>query len=247
MGETEQNRILSRVKKMLNLANDAGATEGERDNALRMAYATLAKYNLDIAQVDDAAMLNGGKATDEKRELVNAVYYGVCWTRSVSMAIAQLFFCEYFYAIPAGKSDFRIRHSFVGRTANAVTASEMAAYIVASIDREAKTHARGAYSPGRAQRDFAKGAVEKIIRRCYELRTAAEKAPSEPTAKGGPGTALVLASFYKKELEANKGYLVKTGITTVTQRGRERSANDYEAYSKGREFGSKINLDRQVR
>ena len=48
--EEDKARALARVRKMLALANDAAATEGERENALRMAHATLAKYNLELAE-----------------------------------------------------------------------------------------------------------------------------------------------------------------------------------------------------
>jgi hypothetical protein len=45
------NPILEKVKKLLALANDKGATEGERDNALRMAHGMLAKHNLDMSDL----------------------------------------------------------------------------------------------------------------------------------------------------------------------------------------------------
>lgn len=45
------NPILEKVKKLLALAGNAGATEGERDNALRMAHGLLAKHNLDMADL----------------------------------------------------------------------------------------------------------------------------------------------------------------------------------------------------
>lgn len=35
------NPIVEKVRKLLNLANDESASEGERDNALRMAHAFL--------------------------------------------------------------------------------------------------------------------------------------------------------------------------------------------------------------
>lgn len=57
MTNEDKERILSRVRKMLRLANDAGATEGKRDNAMRMAHATLAKYNLDIAQAEESGVV----------------------------------------------------------------------------------------------------------------------------------------------------------------------------------------------
>ena len=54
MSDDERNKILARVRKLLNLANNAAATEGERDNAMRMAHATLAKYNLSLAEASGA-------------------------------------------------------------------------------------------------------------------------------------------------------------------------------------------------
>jgi hypothetical protein len=47
-----EDKILSRIQKMLALANDLAATEGERDNALRMAYNLMAKHNLDMVTVE---------------------------------------------------------------------------------------------------------------------------------------------------------------------------------------------------
>ena len=60
--EFNKDKGLERVKKMLTLANDAGATEGERDNALRMAHATLAKHNLTLSEAEAA-----GSTPEEKR------------------------------------------------------------------------------------------------------------------------------------------------------------------------------------
>lgn len=46
------DKIINRVKKMMALANDPAASDGERENALRMSYAILAKYNLDMTDVE---------------------------------------------------------------------------------------------------------------------------------------------------------------------------------------------------
>ena len=48
-------KVLERIKKMLTLGNDAGATEAERETALRMAYNVMAKYNLTIADLPSEA------------------------------------------------------------------------------------------------------------------------------------------------------------------------------------------------
>lgn len=69
--DSEKIKILGRIRKMLALANNEGASEGERDNALRMAHATLAKYNLDMAEVESS-----GKPQQEARAIVKKQYYG---------------------------------------------------------------------------------------------------------------------------------------------------------------------------
>ena len=53
------NPILDRVKKMLAIANDSAASEGECDNALRMAHNTLAKHNLDMADLNAHCQMEG--------------------------------------------------------------------------------------------------------------------------------------------------------------------------------------------
>lgn len=237
---TEQERILNRVKKMLNLANDAGATEGERDNALRMAYATLQKHNIDMATVEGHTIAKNG-ATTEKREKVQAEYVAHHWARVASMAVAELFFCTYYYS--RYQRSGKVTHSFVGRTANAVTAAEMSAYVCLSIQKEGARHAK--HLGGGAQRDFCKGAVTKIVRRCYDMRREAEKAPATPAAGS---MALVLKSFYESEATANKQFLVKQLNVIVKEKSAsDRRPKDYDAYRAGTEFGSKMNLDRQVK
>jgi hypothetical protein len=62
MSEFDREKVLARVKKMMTLATDAGASEGERENALRMAHATLAKYNLTMSEAEAT-----GKKSEEAR------------------------------------------------------------------------------------------------------------------------------------------------------------------------------------
>ncbi len=86
------DKIINRIKKMMALANDPGASDGERDNALRMAYATLAKYNLAMEDVQ-------GKPTgpQEARATRFVEAYGRPWALSLAQAVAKLFFCTYYY------------------------------------------------------------------------------------------------------------------------------------------------------
>lgn len=237
---SDKDRVIGRVKKMLNLAADAGATEGERDNALRMAYATLQKHNIDMATVEGHSLKGRGGAEDEKRERVRKEFVSHHWARVCSMAIAELFFCNYFYC--RDRYTGKVTHSFIGRTANAVTAAEMAEYIARSVQREAN---KQSYGSGAAARDFAKGATNKIVRRCHEMRRSAEAAPQPATSTG---MALVLKDFYAVEKTRNEEFLSKEmGITKFKAGAQSRGVSNEAAYYRGAQYGANVSLDRQVK
>jgi hypothetical protein len=181
--EFDKQRVLERVRKMMRLANDAAATDGERDNALRMAHATLAKYNLTMAQADvnDGGTQKGEKRTDGAFNLRE-----FAWMRTVAMCVGELFFCSFFF-VP-----YKPKHAtycFVGSEANVFTAVEMVQYVIGSINREAtkRAVAIGETPRGTYWRDFCKGAMIHVARRCKELRAAAanEQAPAGMTSSAG--------------------------------------------------------------
>lgn len=233
MSDFDKDRVLARVKKMMALANDAAASEGERDNALRMAHATLAKYNLTMAQADAA-----GTKPEEMRTQGGVELREHPWMRTVAAAVGKLFFCHFFYT-NYGKN--RYSYTFIGKESNVYTAQEMLKYIIKSIDTEGKRWAKEqtGNASGSDWRSFCKGAAHKVYRRCVELQEAATQAPSVP------GTALVLASVYESERLANLAYLAKTGVKLRTAANRERAALG-SAYAAGREYGSKIGLNNQI-
>jgi Protein of unknown function (DUF2786) len=228
--KTEKERIIDRIRKMLRLASDAGATEGERENALRMAHATLAKYNLDIAMVEES----GGKVEGEERGVLRAVFYGRPWARQVANAVAELFFCSYICS--THKKAKMTQHCFVGRQSNAITAREMSAYLVESIIKEGRK-----FRPlgNAACRSFAIGAAISIRRRVDLL---IEERSQE---KATPGTSLVLASLYSREAAANK--LVFDQAFPKTQKtSGGKDVNSDIGYAAGREYGQNVSFDRQV-
>lgn len=226
------DRVISRIRKMIALANDAGATEGERDNALRMAHATLVKHNLDITSIDGEAT-----AAQEQRVQEAGVFHGVPWARTICHSIAKLFFCKYFSVRFSANTDDK-KHYFVGRTSNATTAMHLAQFVVEAVNREAKAYTRGQhYSVYRA---FGAGAANRIYARCEKLRAAQEAAPP-PELLAAPGTALVLASVYAAEAEANDAYLKAAGRKLTTHRGGAK-VYDRDAHAAGTRFGDGVTL-----
>ncbi len=236
----DKERILARVKKMMMLANDAAATEGERDNALRMAHATLAKYNLTMAQADMA-----GKQPEEQRADGAYTLREYAWMRGVAHSIGKLFFCSMFVTPLAKKHAIYV---FVGKESNVYTALQMTQYVLNSINKEAKRQAvaAGETPMGNYWRSFCKGAAYRLHERCEQLIKDAKLEDAPAVAPGTPGTALALASVYASELTANQRYIQEQmGIKLRTGQNRQRRAS-MDGFVQGREYGSRIGLNKQL-
>lgn len=229
------DKVLTKIKKLLAMASDTRGNENERDNAMRQVQSMLATHNLEIADIE-----KHGGTTEEGRGIENATFYGRPWARRVVAAAARMLFCEYIYV---SNSDAKqIVHRFIGRKSNVITAAEMGRYLVESILRESATQARaiGEPSSGSWARDFAKGAAASIAMRVTEIiRT------STTPSTGGTGTSLVLASFYQTEKNANA--LVLAQEFPKLGKGRAgRGATNFDATLRGREYGKNVSLNKQV-
>lgn len=250
-----QAKILRRVRKMINLANCAGATEGERDNAMRMVHATLAKYNISMSQVGT------GEASEEARESLRQPFLGKPWAIRIAASIARMYFCHYHYSTMGGNAGptQKAMHTFVGRHSNVVTAQEMARFVVEAVNREAQRYQRkigGRYGDYRA---FAQGAADKIRRRCAEIEAKAKEqgvqdvAPEteaddpELLTQAGTGTALVVANLYKTEADANAAWLEERGLKLGKGRSESVDRSKGHAHAAGIAYGAKVSLNKQVK
>lgn len=233
---TEQEKVLSRVRKMLKLATNEGATEGERDNAMRMARSTLAKYNLDMAQVE-----TDDQRLAEKRILHDVQFYGRPWARNVSKSAAMICFCEYLFLTAKRPRD--TRHVFVGKTSNAITAAELAVYLVQSVSREARSH-QGHYALGNdAFRSFAWGASIAIASRARSILQGRDEKIQTPS----PNDGKALMILQENESQENVNF-IQSVVPRVRQETKiaGRPTNDFDAYRAGHRYGESVSLDRQL-
>lgn len=224
---TDTNKILERVKKMVALGNDAGATEAERETALRMAYNLLAKYNLSLSDLPE-------DQSNEARERQDVVISADRWARSLAQAVAKLFFCKYFYS-RTGTSG-KDKHCFVGRQSNVITARYMSEFLIKSVKREATTRYKSPTTP--QGRSFCVGTVDSIRKRVEEMI----KNDTEST----PGTALVLVTLHQREADANEKWLNGTGVSLTTAKARADNSLRASAFYDGREYGKTVSLNQQV-
>lgn len=230
----ETTKVLERVKKMLNLGRDAGATEAERETAMRMAHKLLLKHNLDLATVDASTA-----AKDDPRAEAIATYYGRPWARVVSHAIARLFFCEYIYVSATNAKD--TRHCFIGRESNTGTAIAMSRWLVEAIAKEARKRNEHEGDGDNAwKRSFCIGAAVAVSHRVDRMINEASKAVT-----AAPGTALVVANLYAVEQATNKA-LVEKQYPKLGKGRNGKSTGSNEAASAGRAYGNSVNLNQQV-
>lgn len=220
---------LRKIRKLLARGADERGNENEREMAMRQAHKMLVEHNLSMADV-------GSTSPQEKREERKSSMSVYPWARGIAHSLAQLFFCAYYFQRGAGK---KATHAFIGKASNAVTAQEMAEYIISNVFKELRTRYGSETSP--EARAFAVGCEDALRRRCRELREQADR-----EAKGvSSGRALVLASLYQTEATENAQWIKDNVGKLVTQKDRTKAAGG-AAYSAGRDHGNSINLSRQV-
>jgi len=236
-----RDKILSRIRKMLTLANDPGAAEGERDNALRMAHATLAKYNLALSEVKAAD--GTAPETEPRVQTEGHKAPGHVWVRTVYHAVSKAYFCMYFTIRNPASVSNRF-HYFVGRESNAISAREVGSFLCASIQREASRRQRDLGEDGAYHRSFCNAASIQIYRRCEEMMQAGLAAEGKGSGKA-PGTAIVLASLYDSERAANEKKLESLGIALSKARARKWNLAG-SGYFDGAEYGDKVHIGRSL-
>jgi hypothetical protein len=224
------DKIIDRVKKMMALANCSGAAEGERDNALRMAYNLLAKHNLSMNEVEAH-----NTAKEEGRESQKATFVVYPWARQIASLVGSLFFCNYYF-MRSGTGK-QATHCFIGKASNAATAQYMSEFVVKSVCREAARMYGSAIAP--EARCFAIGVVRKLQERIAEIKDSLNK---ESTT----GTALALVNLDKAERSANSLWLAEQGVTLKKTASRGKGVTDSDAYHAGKDFGATVSLSPQV-
>lgn len=227
------DKIIDRVKKMMALANDAGATEGERDNALRMSYNLLAKYNLSMSQVDAHSGIK-----EEGRESQKAKFVVYPWARQIAGLVGSLFFCNYYFMRHGtGK---QADHVFIGKESNVATAQYMAEFVVKSVTREAARLYGSVISP--EGRCFAIGVVNQLRARIAEIK----ETHNQENNKVQTGTALMLVNLQKSEHTANALWLEEQGVKLRTSASRQKGVTDSDAFHAGKDFGARVSLSPQI-
>ena len=238
----DKQKVIDLVQKMLNLARDKGASQGERDNAMSAVHKYLAKYNLDLATVEGTQSQSARKKEESDggpRTHHIHQFFGRPWAVCAAGAVAELCFCMYLYASARQSKD--CRHYFVGRTANAVTAAYLAEFVAKSIHTEGRKRQRQEGHDNPWFLSFAWGAALEVQKRVKILKDS-----SANQRQSGSGKELVLASVYDNERTENQKYKQVAFPRTRVMGVRGKGIRNKEGYESGSEYGKTINLDRQL-
>lgn len=170
------DKIIDKIRKLLALAAN-NPSEGERDAAMRKAHQLLVDHNLQMQDVQVTS------------ETINVYVHNMNsratpWARTITDAIAKLYFCKFVYSV----NNKKLRANFVGMRVDAEIARMVAENILDSVRRESVIYgATTGGSPG----SFRNGAAATVYHRAMQMMRDA--APDK-----APGTALVVQSLYKQ-------------------------------------------------
>lgn len=242
MTQQDQDKIIDRIRKLLKHANDnASGAEAERDTAMRMAMKLLAMHNLSMSQVE--------MEDKEDRDQTFIEEFPDPFRRVVAEAIAKLFFCK-FYSGQVPNKQKRYFY-FVGLESNATTAAEMTSWLLKSIYSESQRAQKANGNAHGFGTTFRNAVAIRISERCDAIRSEAEQedvAAREAAEQAGTSdaTALALSTLYANEQAANESYIkdilkieLKTKNSTLHKKSKK-------ADEMGREFGDKVNLNKQI-
>ena len=231
-----RQKIIDRIKKLLSLSAN-NPSENEAAAAAAKAQELLAQYNLDMDELRDVS-------SEPEYEMDSALDSNPeRWIRWIAAAVAELYFCRYYYFSPT-KFYPRYRHVFVGQRHNIDVAKEMTRYIVKTINRLSrqgmKTVERGERSP--YQISFREAATSRIDVRIHRMIEEARTG-----IKSSTGKELVLASLYDREKEATQAWVdANMQLSKPKKKAVAFRTWNAKGYADGVTAGNEVGLHTQV-
>lgn len=221
-------KLISKIQKLLALANHPGTSEEEAAVAMTMAQNLLAEHNLTMSQVEEAGVSEGRTTETVAR---SALYE---YHRDLMRTLCEVNFCTYWTAwdhrvVGSGRNS-RVqkfaKHCLVGRKSNVTTALMLFDYINQTVER---------LCPWKSPQNLSKSAISWKEGCCYRIRQrlqtrkqeldeeSAAKPQEHPQPQGGSANALVLSSVRASEVDLNHDFRRgwEPGTTAAKRMARE--------------------------
>lgn len=224
--------IKEKIKKLLSLANNTGATEGEAERAMAMASALMMKYNVQVnLDKEEIGVIRG-----------QGVMPGCdsSWHQVLASTSATLYNCK---SIVKG---YEGRTAFVGRPENVGAAEVTYQYLIEQVERLYKVNLpKGLSVSDRAEfrRTFKYACAIRVYRRAQELIQSFKTNNSAAIEYTG-SKALVLVQSIDRQLMEAEEFMKKEfpEMRTVVTRSKSTGSGTL----KGRMAGDTVNLNKKV-
>jgi hypothetical protein len=232
-------KVLARVRKLLALSNDGGATEGEASNAAELARRIMAENGISNATIEASGGEGEGRTSDSR-----SGHTGKKWMRDIMRALAESSFVIVEYEQGRTARGFedderkRIQGKWQlwGRQSAVITVKLMHEYLVRTVDRVARER-------GTPTDEIFKDAMgTRIAYRISERHESAmyeqaRTAREQRAAQAHPGSTsnalvVVLEDYAQKELDLNNdlrnGWAPGTTAAKRTERELEMARRTAE-------------------
>jgi hypothetical protein len=239
--------IIERVRKLLALAQNEGATEHEAALAAEKAQAMLAAHNLSLSDVHEDK--DEGTKIEMDREVMTDP---MPWARPLRSAVADLYFCSYVFNVVKQPDPKRTydgyraydRHWYIGERHNILVAQMMSDYLVKTGRRLAYQASKEHY--GREVASFITSFLNAFAgRMCQRIadRKAASMARATPVEGGTQLPAL--RSLYEQSQDLRKQF-IEQEVPGVKPHNRSLLSRSHAGHAAGRKAADSVSLDAQV-
>lgn len=219
-------KVLRKIRALLARADEArNDNEHERKIAMRQATKLMDEYSISLSQA---------MSDEDARDVGEYIVGSQRWKSMAVAAVGRLYGCKV-YSVGKGPGK---RCMVVGRESARVVVMELSKYVHKSIEREAKQF-RG-YGRGFIV-SFKVGAASGVTHQVDAL--IRDRAAGETVSDS---KAMVIVDYYKNELARNEAY-IKNELGITLRSGGRTTASNRTAYWQGREYGSSLSLNNQIK
>lgn len=221
---TALDPIISRIRKLLALSRDAGATEAEAAVAAAKVQELLLTHNLEMAALDQAPSSDRAKEAHTKAAMYK-------YQQDLMAALAANNFCRHWINEERVHSNGKIRnakrHYLLGRRVNIMTTQMTYDYLVDTMDRLLPW--QGMEKRGKNALAWLAGCTSRLVERLNDQRQrertqARQQRAAQPA--GTPGTALTVLDLESSEEDLNNDFRWGYEPGTTARQRHEAAARE---------------------
>lgn len=223
--------IKDRIGKLLNLANNSGATEAEAETAMEMASALMLKYNIQVTvdnETDHVTVTQGG---------ITMEGFAEAWHVTCASAAATLYICKV-----VRYPNYGVR--FVGRPESIDACEQTYKYLIEQVEAQYKINLpRGMTKSDRAEyrRTFKFACSQRVYSRASKIIEQFRNNDAKALEYTGSKALVVVQSIdiQIKECQAFMDTLDLRKARSVSRRSGSGTHDGFKA-------AEKVNLNRKL-